>query len=197
MNTGAPLWHRTTISGIRNLDDPEGHDLIVSMLDPEWPEPDDFDRWPTERRAMFRFHDEIAPRTDKDRVLPDAKLVDALITFGRQHDLSRASLFIHCQSGVSRSTAGALILWALSAPDVAARDLFAALKAIRPVAWPNTLMLALADEALGRTDRLADAAVDLFREAVAAPGGDELAKKMFKLRRVADLEAIGALPQAD
>lgn len=187
-----PLWDRTTISAIRQLDDPAGHSHIVSMLDPEWPEPDQFDAWPADCRIVIRFHDEIAPR--EQRLLPDRAMVEELLQFGQtmvgaKSDPSR--LFIHCQSGMSRSTAGALILWAQAHPDTPAERYFAMLARVRPIAWPNTLMLAIADELLERRESLARAAIPFLRGRLAED--PELEARMIKLRRAPDIEAIATL----
>lgn len=187
-----PFWNRTTISAIRKLDDPSGHSHIVSMLDPEWPHPEQFDSWPQDRRVILRFHDEIAPR--ENRVLPDEDMVRALIAFGeraQEHDGDDVRLFIHCQSGMSRSTAGALILWAARHPEAADEQLFSALDRIRAGSWPNTLMLSIADDMLNRPTRMADAAIPFFAERLKSD--DELRARMTKLRRVPDLERVDAL----
>ena len=187
-----PLWNRTTISAIRNLDDPTGHSHIVSMLDPEWPHPEQFEGWAQDRRVILRFHDEIAPR--ENRVLPDEAMVRALIAFGETmeaHDGDDARLFIHCQSGMSRSTAGALILWAARHPDATGEELFAALHAIREGSWPNTLMLSIADDLLVRRTSLADAAIPFFAHRLEE--NDDLRARMTKLRRVPDIERVDAL----
>jgi predicted protein tyrosine phosphatase len=193
MEPTRPLWERTTISGIRALDDPAGHTHIVSMLDPDWPEPTQFDAWSPETRAMFRFHDEIAPRDE--RILPSEELVKGLLSFGERLAGDDARLFIHCQSGMSRSTAGAIILWAQAHRDVPAARLFDALDDVREGSWPNTLMLSIADALLDREGQsLRDAALDFFRRRIAGDADGALAARMLKLRRSADLEAIGAMP---
>tara|TARA_R110000824_G_scaffold4308_1_gene20660 strand:- start:8109 stop:8708 length:600 start_codon:yes stop_codon:yes gene_type:complete len=182
------LWSRTTISGIRALDDPAGHSQIVSMLDPEWPEPDMFETWEPKDRIVLRFHDEIAER--ENRVMPDEKLIASLLTFGeefRDGDPAKR-LFIHCQSGMSRSTAGAMILWAQAHPEVSSKKLFSALREVRPVSWPNTLMLRLADAQLGRSDRMADAAPAYFASRLLED--EELKARMIKLRRTDDIAAM-------
>lgn len=187
-----PIWERTTVSAIRQLDDPSGHTHIVSMLDPEWPEPDQFDAWPMEHRIILRFHDEIVPRNE--RLMPEDQMVSALLAFGQgmeAHTAKEARLFIHCQSGMSRSTAGALIIWAQAHPDTGSADLFRALRDIRPIAWPNTLMLKIADRQLNRQDSLAKAAIPFFVERLAED--PDLARRMAKLRRVKDLEDVERL----
>jgi predicted protein tyrosine phosphatase len=59
--------------------------------------------------------------------------------------------------GVSRSTAGMLSLLAQLYPDESEMALFERLRAIRPQAWPNSVMIAHADDLLGRKGRLVDA----------------------------------------
>jgi predicted protein tyrosine phosphatase len=64
-----------------------------------------------------------------------------------------ASILIHCLAGISRSPAAALIAMVLDAPG---REHDAALhmRTIAPHALPNRLMVALADDLLGRSGAL-------------------------------------------
>ena len=78
-------------------------------------------------------------------VLPCGTHVDDLIRFARDWD-RQAPLLIHCWAGISRSTAAAYIpLCALNreAPSMSSRGRFGA---PRPTAYPNRLLVALADE---------------------------------------------------
>ena len=74
------------------------------------------------------------------------------MAFDRDHD-ALDTLVIHCTAGISRSTAAFAILLAQRRPATEA-DVFAELRAVRPQAWPNSLMIALADDVLGADGRL-------------------------------------------
>ena len=54
---------------------------ILSILDPEWPEPAAFKAFDPHFRATLRFHDAIEP--DIDVLLPQRGDVDTILTFGR------------------------------------------------------------------------------------------------------------------
>lgn len=83
---------------------------------------------------------------------PGRRHIESLVSFLRATP-PEASLLFHCLAGVSRSTAAALIALALEAPG---REIEAALclRAASPFADPNRLMVALADDVLGRRGRL-------------------------------------------
>jgi len=101
-----------------------------------------------------------------------------------------ARLFIHCLSGISRSTAAAVALWAQAHPEAPSRLLFTHLARLRPQAWPNSLMLAQADALLGRKDPLLASAAGFFRARLDAD--DALRERMTRLRRERDiLAALG------
>ena len=178
------LIARTTVCGLRALADPAGHTHFISLIDPEWPAPDRLG-WPRERWLLQRYHDEIEPHPG--RTPPRAEDIDAILAFGRraQAEEETPRLFIHCLSGVSRSTACALMLWAQADPAARETDLLRELHQARPDAWPNSLMVAFADEQLGRRGALTSALREFYRQRVAA--APHLKARMRKLRRGADL----------
>ena len=90
---------------------------------------------------------------------PTAEVADALVAFAlRLH--AEARVLAHCEAGISRSTAAALVL-DLAAPGLppGAQDRLEAawdrLFALRPEARPNRGLLRLADTRLGLAGRLA------------------------------------------
>ena len=100
-----------------------------------------------ERHLHLAVSDIVEPI--EGHVLPDATHLDELLGFVRAWDRAEPML-IHCFAGVSRSTAAAYIAACALAPE---RDEFAiarALRAASPTASPNTHLVALADNALGR-----------------------------------------------
>jgi len=145
-----------TVCGIAEL--PE-HDMagvtdVLSILDPDMPEPAAFEAWPRHRRHVLRFSDEIAQRPGV--VLPTERDIAAILDYGRgvaDHPGDK-HLLVHCHMGMSRSTAAMGMLIAQSDPDLSGDMVFARVYDIRKRAWPNSLMVRLADEALGRNGGL-------------------------------------------
>lgn len=85
-------------------------------------------------------------------------------------------MVIHCRAGVSRSTAAALILACALYPARDPHEAAQTLRAASPIATPNPLMIALADDHLNRQGRLIQAAAAIGRGAE-APWGEP-----FRLR---------------
>lgn len=72
-------------------------------------------------------------------------------------------LLVHCWAGISRSTATAFIAACLRNPQADEREIALALRAASPTAFPNTLIVACADDVLGRRGRMT-AAVEAMAE---------------------------------
>lgn len=153
-----------TICGIPELD---GHSAagvtdVLSILDPEWPEPSAFGAFAPHRRLSLRFHDIIDPIPE--RHAPTREDVARLLAFGRE--LSAAAgchLLVHCHAGVSRSTAAAALILAQAHPDRPAGAAFDAVAQIRPRAWPNLRILEFGDALLGRDGEIVAAAAAIYR----------------------------------
>jgi hypothetical protein len=64
--------------------------------------------------------------------------------------------------GISRSTAAMATLLSFVHPDEDEDEIFAQVLKLRPEAWPNCLMVVLADELLGRRGRLTAALGRLY-----------------------------------
>lgn len=140
---------RFTICGLAELDHhvDAGVTHVLSILDPDHPDPETFRRWPLHHRTLLRFHDVISERDD--RQLPAKDHVEAVLRFGEE--LDRASpehVLVHCHAGISRSSASvATLLARRRRQDL--DEIFAEIRAVRPIAWPNSRMIAFADELLG------------------------------------------------
>lgn len=80
-------------------------------------------------------------------------------------------ILIHCNRGVSRSTAAAFVVMCLRAPEADERVLAGRLREAAPFADPCPLLVAYADELLGRDGRMIEAIEDLPapRTAITAP----------------------------
>lgn len=129
---------------------------VLSILDPNFPEPLDFARYDPHERLTLRFDDVIDPSPTVQ--LPQRHHVEKLLAFGTGlaavDDDPLSHLLIHCHAGISRSTASMTILLAEARPGIDEDALFAHVREIRPQAWPNSVMIQFADELLGRSGRL-------------------------------------------
>jgi predicted protein tyrosine phosphatase len=103
--------------------------------------------------------DDVREETE-GRVAPNGDHVRALISFVRGWRREQP-LLVHCWAGISRSTATAYIAACLHNPDADEAEIAEALKIASPTAFPNTRIVALADDILKRGGRMADAAVAL------------------------------------
>lgn len=112
------------------------------------------------------FHD-IAEARDGLRA-PERPDVAAILAFARSWD-GRRPFLVHCTMGISRSTAAALIVACDRRPEAAEIDVARRLRAAAPCATPNPRMIALADEALGRSGRLVAAVAAIGRGAAYVP----------------------------
>ena len=129
---------------------------VLSILDPGYPEPPDFAAYGPHKRLTLRFDDIIDPAPGL--MMPEREHIEELLRFGEGLTSSEADplrhLLVHCHAGISRSTASMTILLAEAQPATDEDELFAEIREIRPQAWPNSHMVALADELLGRGGRM-------------------------------------------
>lgn len=158
------LPFRVTICGLDELPGfcAAGVTHVLSLLAPENPEPVAFAGYAAHRRLELRFHDIIEP--EPGRVAPQREDVERLLAFGRGvAERPLAHLLVHCQAGVSRSTAATALILAQARPQLAADAVFAAIAALRPRAWPNLRIIELGDALLGRGGALVAAAGAHYR----------------------------------
>jgi predicted protein tyrosine phosphatase len=90
-------------------------------------------------------------------VHPGEDHVSDVIAFGRRwaaENDGKRPLLVHCFAGISRSTASALSVACALRPATAEADFAAALRSVSESAQPNALMIAHADQLLGRNGRL-------------------------------------------
>ena len=97
------------------------------------------------------MHDVAEPLAG--RIAASPAMIRALLDFSAGWD-GRRPLVAQCWAGVSRSTAAAFIIACQKRPDLAERDLAAALRRASPQATPNRLMVAHADALLARAGRM-------------------------------------------
>jgi predicted protein tyrosine phosphatase len=149
---------RLTICGLQELcsfqDAAVTH--VLSILDPGYPDPQDFAAYGPHERLTLRFDDILEPAAG---MLPPAREhVEALLRFGEGLAAGDGDplchLLVHCHAGISRSTASMATLLVEARPGLDEDAVFAHIREIRPQAWPNSRMIAMADELLGRGGRL-------------------------------------------
>ena len=80
--------------------------------------------------------------------------IQQIITLARELRSITGRVLIHCEAGVSRSSAAALIIYACWLGPGRELEAMERVLAQRPIAIPNRRMVALADRLLGRNGRL-------------------------------------------
>lgn len=162
-----------TICGIEELPAQSKRSVshVLSVLDPELPEIATFADYGEHHRTTLRFHDIIDPADG--RVMPERQHVESILKFGEELRASKEAredghLLVHCHMGISRSTAAMVTLMSQVEPELPDDELFARLRAIRPQAWPNSVMVAFADDLLGRKGRLIEALRGHYRHQLVA-----------------------------
>ncbi len=146
--------YRMTICGLNELHLHRDGDVthVLSILDPEWPDPIVFDSYHPHRRLVRRFDDVLTEYPGA--VVPDeAHVTDILAWSHKLADEAAQHVLIHCHAGVSRSTAAAAMLLAKDNPGSEA-EAFAVLRRVRPRSWPNSRMVQIADDMLARKGAL-------------------------------------------
>lgn len=172
-----------TVCGLDELEShaDRGVTHVLSILDPARDDHPAFARYGAPRRLVLRFHDEIEPGPGV--VLPGRDDVAAILSFGRDAfgGGGDGHLLVHCHMGISRSTAAMGMLLAEAHPEIGEAEVAARLRDIRPIAWPNLLMVEMADALLGRGGRLVAAAATLYAGNLASR--PDLAEVMTRLNR--------------
>jgi predicted protein tyrosine phosphatase len=183
------LPYRITICGLSELavHAVAGVTHVVSILDPAWPDPSDFERYAPHRRVVYRFDDVV--EVGLGYFAPTQNDVAAILDLGRElMDEPVNQLLIHCHAGVSRSTATAAILMAQSNPG-REPEVFAELERVRPRSWPNALMLRIADALLERNGALvAELHAHQRRVAHAFPEFAEMLARYGRAHEIAGLD---------
>jgi predicted protein tyrosine phosphatase len=162
--TPKPDPFRVTICGIAELGEhgDAGVTHVLSLLDPDWPDPAALAELAPHSRLSLRFHDVIEPTAG--RVAPTREDVARLLAFGRGlAPRGRCHLLVHCHAGVSRSTAAAALILAQLFPEQSAGQVLERVMQIRPRAWPNLRILEFGDALLGRGGEIVAAAGAAYR----------------------------------
>jgi len=125
-------------------------DHVLSLISPDAEAPT-----VAGRQTVLRFNDITEDR--EGLVAPSASVIEAILALA-----DTPTLLIHCFAGVSRSPAAAYILACARRPGEE-RALAAQLRALCPEATPNRLMIALADQRLGRCSAMSRAIDEIGR----------------------------------
>jgi predicted protein tyrosine phosphatase len=157
---------------------------VLSLLNPGWGEPEHFRAFAPHRRLDLRFHDIVDPLPGLRR--PGRADVAAVLEFGRALATANdAHLLVHCEKGLSRSSACLALILAQARHDLAADAVLAEVVRLRPRAWPNLRIIELGDEFLGRGGSLVAAAVETYRARLVAQ--PRLADGMIEMGRAREL----------
>jgi predicted protein tyrosine phosphatase len=149
--------YKITICGLTELCEhaAAGISHVLTIIDPDHPDPKDFTSYGPHARTVWRFHDIIKPA--EGQVHPTEDSVRRVLEFGEAAKRQPIDhLLVHCHMGMSRSTAAAVILMVQDNPG-RETDAFEHLAEIRPYTWPNSLMLRHADALLRREGVLLEA----------------------------------------
>jgi predicted protein tyrosine phosphatase len=161
---------------------------VLSIIDPDCPDPEAFQAYDSHHRTILRFHDVVEPFLGY--VMPEPGHVEAILAFGESlkrgaEARDQGHLLVHCHAGISRSTAAMAMLLAQTYPDQDEDRIFERLVEIRPQAWPNSRMIAYADRLLSRNGRLDAALCRLYaRQLAARPDLDETMRRHGRAREV-------------
>jgi predicted protein tyrosine phosphatase len=113
-----------------------------------------------ERHIRFHIHDISEPIPGY--VQPGAEHIDQLIEFALDWGGS-GPIVVHCWAGISRSTAAAYTALCAINPGASEELIATRLREASPTAYPNRLMIRLADAALGRRGRMVRAVESIGR----------------------------------
>lgn len=182
---------RLTVCGIEELQGfcAVGVSHVLSILDPDHPEPTAFGAYGEHERLELRFHDIIDPA--HGQTLPQRGDVERILAFGRDLLAEPANcghLLVHCHAGISRSTAAMTMILAQARPERPAAEVMEAVVGIRHKAWPNLRMIEFADEMLGRGGELIAAVRD--RHLAYGRQRPELVEYMISVGRVREVEDL-------
>jgi predicted protein tyrosine phosphatase len=121
--------------------------FLVSIGAPEDELPAGYSNVPRKLRLLFGD-------TETAEDGPTESDVRRLIELAEELKGSAGKVLIHCEAGVSRSTAAALIMYTCLLGPSSEREAMERLLDQRPIARPNRRMVEIADRLLGRAGRL-------------------------------------------
>ncbi len=139
---------------------------VLSLLSPDMDAPERTHDWP-ENHLVLKFNDIATPMDGL--TAPTEQTVHELLAFGAAWT-GAAPMLVHCWAGISRSTAAAYVL-ACQRMGAGAEEIIAQnLRMVSPMATPNPLMIALADDILDRNGEMITAIAHIGRGENASEG---------------------------
>jgi len=154
------------INKVQPLIDEHGVSHVVTLLAPETPQPVP-KGIARDKHLKLSFHDILGEL--EGQVAPRAADAERLIGFFGTWDRERPML-IHCWAGISRSTAAAFTAMCMFRAAADEEEIAWELREASPSATPNRLIVALADDVLGRRGRMVRAVEKIGRGAEAFEG---------------------------
>jgi predicted protein tyrosine phosphatase len=160
---------RILVCPLSHIDDviaARGASHLISLLGPDYMIPP-HRAIATANHLRVEVHDiaEMLP----GQLAPQRRHAEHVLAFGGRWDRAKP-LVIHCWAGISRSTASMFMILCKLNPSVPEIDILREMRRLAPHIAPNRLLVAHADDLLGRDGRMVDA-VDLIGPAVAASEG--------------------------
>lgn len=131
-------------------------DRVISLLSEEEASPTFPGLEPDKRLLLYVDRESCAATIARAASARAKEIIDFAGAWNGEGDI-----LIHCNRGVSRSTAAAFIVMCMKEPATSERELMARLRAAAPHADPCPMLVSYADEILGRDGRMSDAVDDL------------------------------------
>jgi len=117
-----------------------------------------------DRHLRLHIHDIAEPMMGC--IAPGEEHVARLIDFAHAWG-GQGRMVVHCWAGISRSTAAAFTALCALNPEVPEETIAVRLRKASPTAYPNRLIIRLADDALGRKGRMVRAVESIGRGVIA------------------------------
>lgn len=127
---------------------------LISIGSPGEEPPEGFTQ--VSHRLRLEFDDMAAPEDDPEYVLATSEDIRKVIDFVPVISQDGGNVLIHCQAGISRSSAVALTVCAVLLGAGKEEEALAHVLEVRSIAVPNLWIVELADEALGREGKLVE-----------------------------------------
>ena len=118
-----------------------------------------------DNHLRLKMHDIDEPLPE--HIAPSEDHVGQIIGFAEAWG-GEGPMVVHCWAGISRSTAAAFTALCAINPEGAEEAIARAMREASPTAYPNRLIVRLADKALGRQGRMVRAVQAIGRGTIAA-----------------------------